>query len=73
MKPAEFAIHAWLAHLSRVSGRRLTWERQPGVEVIRQDGAPIGTMTSLSAVETFLRGFERGIESGSTDVVVSAA
>jgi hypothetical protein len=73
VKPTELAVEAWLAHLSHFTGQRLTWERQHGVEVIRREGKPIGTMTSLSAVETFLRGFERGIESPETDIHSLAA
>jgi hypothetical protein len=30
--------------------------------MIRRDGVPIGSMTSLAAVETFLRGYERALE-----------
>lgn len=33
--------------------------------MIRRDGVPIGAMTSLAAVETFLRGYERALEHGS--------
>jgi hypothetical protein len=64
MKPTEFAIKAWLAQLSRETGQRLTWESRDGVEMIRCNGNAIGTMTSIAAVETFLRGFERGMDFG---------
>jgi hypothetical protein len=62
LKATEFAIHAWLAKLTRQTGRRLTWEHRSGVHMVRCDGTPIGTMTSLAAVETFLSGYERALE-----------
>jgi hypothetical protein len=61
MKPTEFAIKAWLAQLSQQTGQRLTWEHRYGVQMIRCNGHAIGTMSSTAAVETFLRGFERGM------------
>jgi len=70
MKPTELVTHARIAQLTRQTGRRLTWEQHAGVHVIRRDGAPIGTMTSLAAVETFLRGYERGLELAGGDAVV---
>jgi hypothetical protein len=62
VKPTEFATRAWIAQLTRRTGRRLTWEQRAGVHIIRRDGELIGTMTSLAAVETFLRGYEHGIQ-----------
>jgi hypothetical protein len=58
----EFVIRAWLAQLTRQTGRRLTWDQREGAHMIRRDGVPIGSMTSLAAVETFLRGFERALD-----------
>jgi len=59
----EFAIRAWLAQLTRRTGRVLTWEQRTGVHMIRRDGTPIASMTSLAAVENFLNGYERALES----------
>jgi hypothetical protein len=59
----EFAIRAWLAQLTRQTGRRLTWDQRKGVHMIRRDGTPIGSMTSLASVENFLNGYERALES----------
>jgi hypothetical protein len=67
----EFAIRAWLAQLTRQTGCLLTWEQRGGVHFIRRDGMLIGSMTSLAAVETFLHGFERALQSpalGSAEV-----
>lgn len=63
MNTTEFVIRARLAQLTRRSGKRLSWEQRSGVHMIRCDGTPIGTMTSLAAVETFLQGYEHALES----------
>jgi hypothetical protein len=62
LNATEFVIRARLAQLTRQTGRRLTWEQCEGAHMIRRDGVPIGSMTSLAAVETFLRGFERALD-----------
>jgi hypothetical protein len=62
LNATEFAVRAWLSQLSRETGRRLTWEQRSGAHMIRRDGVPIGAMTSLAAVETFLRGYQRALE-----------
>ena len=67
MNATEFVIRARLAQLTRQSGKRLTWEQRSGVHMIRCDGMPIGTMTSLAAVETFVQGYERALESPVVD------
>jgi hypothetical protein len=56
-------IRAWIAQLTRQTGRRLAWEQRCGVHTIRRDGTLIGAMTSLAAVEIFLRGYERALDS----------
>jgi hypothetical protein len=71
MKPTEFATRAWIAQLTQRTGQRLTWEQRAGVHVIRRDGALIGTMTSLAAVETFLHGYEHGIQTPNRDATDS--
>jgi hypothetical protein len=63
LNATEFAIRAWIAQLTRQTGQRLTWEQRCGVHTIRRDGMLIGTMTSLAAVETFLGGYERALDS----------
>jgi hypothetical protein len=73
MRPTEFMIKAWLAQLSRQTGQRLTWDRRDGVEMIRSNGEPIGTLTSIAAVEIFLSGFERGLAVGDLEQLRRAA
>jgi hypothetical protein len=68
MNATEFVIRARLARLSRRSGKRLTWEQRSGVHMIRCEGMPIGTMTNLAAVETFLQGYERALKAPSDDI-----
>jgi hypothetical protein len=65
----EFTVRAWLAQLTRQTGQRLTWEHRDGVHMIRRDGVPIGSMTSLASVENFLGGYERALESSGSSAV----
>jgi hypothetical protein len=37
--------------------------------MIRRDGVPIGSMTSLASVENFLGGYERALESSGSPAV----
>ena len=69
MNATEFAVRAWLGQLTRQTGQRLTWEQRDGVHMIRRDGTPIGSMTSLASVENFLRGYERALESAGSPAV----
>ena len=69
MNATEFAIRAWLAQLTRQTGRRLIWDQRNGVHMIRRDGMPIGSMTSLASVENFLHGYERALESSGSPAV----